>query len=369
MTDPNNWVKNPPSTFVRVHGTSRETLNGQLGIVLQYLDDKARYMVLLCENQQSPVALKPENLAVCSGLLDKGKGYYQMFKHNPQVRQQFQQVQNQIKARTGLEAHYVLALVLVLFTVGCYGIGFSKTMMLLTTLIVILTILGPDLAAGKDLRTCLRNAPVRWRAVVQEQVPVVGPKIAANPWYLRAFTALMVLFVLYSLIATPKKGRPLSSSSSTPRTNSRGLLANTVATSELKQKYYKLGFDDATSGLEFGASLPKADAEEGPDTLTGSIIDDNDGSSNAARGVGYSSWRQEEDFTTAFDPTPVKKKSPLSLSTAFAAFTVYRILSPLAMNADGKLDLPLLRANLTNLEVYKLGILAFSVYRLVTAFL
>jgi len=364
MADPNGWVQNPPSTFVKINGTSRETLNGQLGLVLQYLEDRGRYMVVLSENQQSQVALKPENLTVCAGMLDKAKAYYQMLKNNPQVRQQFQQVQTQIQSRTGLKAEYILAIILVSFTVCWYFIGFSKVMMLLTSAIIILTVMGPDLAAGKDLKTCLRNAPTRWRSVVQEQVPVVGPKIAANPWYLRAFTVLLTVFVLYSLLVTPNH-RPRGSVAKAPPAASASLAATTV---ELQQKYYKLGFDDASAGQEFGTSLPNE-----PVVLTVEDTAAVDGISSAASSdSGYSSWRRavglENDFDT-YAPVAAKKKSPFNLSTAFAAFTIYRILSPIAMNAEGRFDLPLLRANLSNLEVYKLGILAFSVYRLVSAFL
>ena len=372
--DPNGWVKNPPSTFVRVQGTSRETLNGQMGLVLQYLDDRARYMVLLCENQQSPVALKAENLAVCSGMIDKGKCYFQMLQHNPQVRQQFQLVQTQVKARLGLDAHYVLALLLMSLMVGWYAIGFTKVVMLLTIVITILTIVGPDLAAGKDLRTCVSNAPVRWRTVVREQVPVVGPRIAAHPWYLRVFTTLIVSFVLYSLIATPKQGRRTITPASLSSSSTSSLVPPTSVSAVELDKYYKLGFDDATSGQEFGASLPKREDAVLP--VDNTI--NNDEGNTAASDRGYTSWRravgwrpEEEDHfsNAAYDPVPRKKASPLNMSSAFAAFTLYRILHPIAMNAEGRFDLPLLRANVSNLEVYKLGILAFSVYRLVSAFL
>lgn len=359
MADPNGWVQNPPSTFVKISGTSRETLNGQLGLVLQYLEDRGRYMVVLCENQQSQVALKPENLTACAGMLDKSKAYYQMLKNNPQFQQQFRQVKAQVEARTGLKAEYILAIALVSLTIGWYFIGFSKVMMLLTIAIIVLTVVGPDLAAGKDLKTCLRNAPTRWRSLVQEQVPVLGPKIAANPWYLRAFTALLTAFVLYSLVVTPNR-RPRGSVAKVPP------LA--VTTVELQQKYYKLGFDDATAGLDFGASLSKE-----PDVSAADDIASGDGIRSAdTSDSGYSSWRRpvglENDFD-AYEPAATKKKSPFNLSTVFAAFTIYRILGPMAMNGEGRFDLPLLRANLSNLEVYKLAILAFSVYRLLSAFL
>lgn len=350
-TDPNGWVQNPPSVFVKVHGTSRDDYNGRMGLVLQYADDRRRYMILLCESQ-AQVSLKPENL-VAAGMMEKATAYYQMIKNNPDVQRQFQQVSAQVQARTGLKVEYVLAIFLLSFTIGWYRLGFSKVMMLLTGLVLVLTVVGPDLAAGRDARTCLRNAPARWREVVRQQIPVVGPKIASNDWLLRGFTALIVAFVVYSLVATPNR-RGVG-----PRT-ATSIPAAPAMSSELQQKYYKIGFDDAMASKEFGASLPAPEVvvEETVDIVSGGGDDS-----------GYSSWRSaiglEDDFAY---PTIPKKKSPFTLATAFSVFTIYRILSPMAFNADGRFDLQLLRANLSNMEIYKLGILGFSVYRLVSAF-
>jgi len=351
-TDPNGWVQNPPSVFVKVHGTSRDDYNGRLGLVLQYADNRGRYMILLCESQ-AQVSLKPENL-VAAGMMEKATAYYQMIKNNPDVQRQFQQLSAQVQARTGLKVEYVFAILLLSFTIGWYRLGFSNVMMLLTGLVLVLTVVGPDLAAGRDARTCLRNAPTRWREVVRQQIPVVGPKIASNDWLLRGFTALIVAFVVYSLVATPNR-RAVG-----PRT-STSIPTAPAMSSELQQKYYKIGFDDAVAGKEFGASLPAPEVvvEETVDIVSGGGGDDS----------GYSSWRSaiglEDDLAY---PTIPKKKSPFTLATAFSVFTIYRILSPMAFNADGRFDLQLLRANLSNMEVYKLGILGFSVYRLVSAF-
>merc|ERR1712159_313985 len=44
-TDPLNILGNPPSTFVKVHGTSRDDVNGLLGLAIQYNSERGRYMV------------------------------------------------------------------------------------------------------------------------------------------------------------------------------------------------------------------------------------------------------------------------------------------------------------------------------------
>lgn len=40
-TDPNGWVSNPPSVLVKVMNTTRENLNGQMGVVVGY--DPSKY--------------------------------------------------------------------------------------------------------------------------------------------------------------------------------------------------------------------------------------------------------------------------------------------------------------------------------------
>jgi hypothetical protein len=350
MTDPNGWVQNPPSVFVKVHGTSREMINGKLGLVLQYAADRGRYTVLLCESQD-PVSLKSDNLVPC-GMLEKAQAYMQMMQHNPDIQRQLQQISQQVQQRTGLTPQYALALVAMALLAGWYTLGVTKLLLVLTVLTVVLTVIGPDLAAGGTARTILRAAPARWRQVVREQIPVVGAKIADRTILLNVFTALLVAFVAYSLVA--------SSSSSPAGRAAKGASAPITSTTtrmlsvDMQKHYYKLGFDDATNAKEFGASLVVS-AATADESATGAVDNDD-----------YA-WRNlDSSYETT---TPKKKTSPLSLQTAFAAYTIYRTLQPLAVNADGRFDVALLRVNLTHLEVWKLGILGFAVYRIVSVFL
>lgn len=343
MADPNGWVQSPPSVFVKVRGTSREAINGKLGLVLQYAADRQRYTVLLCEAPDEPVSLKADNLAAC-GLMEKGQAYYQMMRHNPDIQRQMRELSSQVRRRTGLTPEYALAGVLVALVAGWYALGFSRLLLLLTVLVMVLTVTGPDLVAGKDARTVLRNAPGRWRAVVREQVPVMGGKIAANKYYLGVFTAALGAFVVYSLLASPRRA-VVPSAGAAP---SRAL----PVSEDSKQRYYKLGFDDATNAEIYGKSLDGAGGPAGATT------------------TDEYAWRNAD--TSGYDPTPIatpSKKSPLSISTALAAFAVYQTLHPLAVNAEGRYDLALFRANLVNLEVWKIGLMGFSVYRIVSAFL
>lgn len=348
MTDPNGWVKNPPSVLVKVHGTSRDMINGKFGLVLQYAPDRQRYTVLLCESND-PVSLKADNLLAC-GMVEKAQAHLQMLRNNPEIQQQVQLVSQQVQQRTGLKPEYALALATVALIAGWYVLGFSRLVMLISAVIMVLLVIGPDIADGKDARTVMRAAPARWREVVRTQIPKIGSKIASNTILFNAFTVLLVAFVVYSVVASPA-GRAARSANAASASRSLSIASEEL----IKHRYYELGFEDATNAKVFGASLAAAGAEV--PVGAGTEIDDDP---YAWKNLGSSSY----------DATPVpKKQSPFSLSTALAAYMVYRTLQPLAVNAEGKFDLALFRANLSTLEMWKLGLIGFSVYRLVSAFL
>jgi hypothetical protein len=81
--DSRRWVSNPPSTIVKVVGTTREDINNKLGIVVQYNTDRGRYVVHLTKSQQV-VAMKPDNLAAAS-MLEKGQAYFKKVCRDPQM--------------------------------------------------------------------------------------------------------------------------------------------------------------------------------------------------------------------------------------------------------------------------------------------
>lgn len=364
MTDPNHWVQNPPSTIVKIQDTSRADYNGQLAIVLQYMEDRGRYMVTLCANPQTQVALKSDNLQV-AGMIDKAKGYYQILCNSPEIRRQYEQISNQVELRTKLKLEYVLIILVIALAVGWYFLGITRTLTILMVLFTVLTILGPDLVQGKPMAVCLNNAPMRWREIVRTQIPMVGPRIAVNEWYLRGFTALVIAFVAVSLIPTSASRKVINRQSSYPSsipTNPTSPPTSLIA--ELQQKYYKLGFEDATQQKDYGTSFPA------PELLVDEAVDV---ISNDDTG-GYSSWRRPMGYDNAFGPEqdmygPSPKKSPFTISTAMSLFAIYSILYPKAVNGEGRFDLQLLIANLSNIPVYQMGVLALSLYRLVNAFL
>jgi hypothetical protein len=345
--DPNGWIQNPPSTIVQIHGTTRETLNGQYALVLEYR--APRYNVVCAQNPTSVVALKPENLRAVTNFVEKMKAQFEMMKHNPQFQAQFQQVRNRIRSATGMEVQYVAAILVLSLILSIWFLGFTKALFILSTLVMVGTVIGPDL--GQPWRTVLANAPMRWKQVIRTQIPKMGPTIADNRIYFNLFTVAVVAFILYSLLVTPGGGSSKSRGSTSLTRSLDNLPDEMILTRQKREEFYKLGFDDATNQREYGFSLPKIVDTPIPPSLEEDLF--------TADGMDFDG-----------DVHRSKKKNPFSMATALAVFTLYRTLVPLAQRTDdGRFDLQLLWANLSTLEVWKLGLIGFSVYRIVSAFM
>jgi uncharacterized protein YlbG (UPF0298 family) len=390
--DPKGWVQNPPSVFVKVQGvTSRATLNGKFGLIMQYVSDKQRYTVVLCESQEI-VSLKVENLQVCS-FLEKFPAYTQMIRHNPDIQRQYQKVTQQVQQRLpkGMKLSYALVLLLVGLVFLWYMMGWSKLLLLGTVGIAIMTMIGPDLMEGKDLRSIVRSVPLRYRDLVRTQIPYVGPTLASRSSYLMIITIVFLALLLYSFLGTPTNSmfwnhrrRAASTRMSSTRSIYPHHTNDVVTTSKSSRQlldpddarvvvppeyYYQLGFDDATKGLDFGTSLPKKVKAAKEDVIlnedgTTTDIDEEEEEDPYA---GSSSTGRRSDTTTRGQKA---KTTPFSISTIMAMFTIYRIVQPLAYNTNtGQYDWQLLLANVQHLDMWKYGILAFAFYRIVASFL
>jgi uncharacterized protein YlbG (UPF0298 family) len=396
--DPKGWVQNPPSVFVKVQGvTSRATLNGKYGLIMQYVSEKQRYTVVLCESQEI-VSLKVENLQVCT-FLEKFPAYTQMIRHNPDIQRQYQKVTQQVQQRLpkGMKLSYALVLLLVGLVFLWYMMGWSKLLLLGTVGIMIMTMIGPDLMEGKDLRSIVRSAPLRYRDLVRTQIPYVGPTLASRSSYLMIITVVFLTLLLYSFLGTPTNSmfwnhrrraasttRSMSTTRSIPHpyhhtndvvtttsVSSRQLLDtdNDARAVPPPEYYYQLGFDDATKGSDFGTSLPKKVKAAKEDVIlnddgTTTDIDEEEEEDPYA---WSSSTGRRSDTTTRGQKA---KTTPFSISTIMAMFTIYRIVQPLAYNTNtGQYDWQLLLANVQHLDMWKYGILAFAFYRIVASFL
>jgi hypothetical protein len=368
-TDPNGWIKNPPATFVTVHGTSRESINGCRGLVLNYDATKTRYLLLLVVSQQQ-VSLKSDNLRIAS-LVEHGRGYLELMQHSPEVQRQVQRVVTVLRQRTNdiIAPKYLLLGLGLITLLSCFFWGVTPTMLLLSLLILVIMVVWEDvLNPNLNWTGIARNAPNRWQRFIRENIPMYGHRIADHTMYLYAFTGLVAVLTIYPLLVasfSSSRGRGGSSSNSQPTAaallEQRGggeALSSSVPPPEV---LYKLGYDDATSNLEFGASLAEFIATTAAAAATRSLIDN-----DAAE--------QQQDDEEWLPPTTSsmhQSSSQLfSVSTALSVFAIVRTVYPLGHdvnNNGGRWNYQLALTNFQTLPTWRLALLGFALYRLVAA--
>ena len=358
-TDPNGWLPpgtQPGSVVVKIANTSRESLNGKLAVVLAYMDDKGRYMVHTTKEQQQ-LLLKPENLLVASWM-EQMTAQYETIQNNPEIQGKIREYYNLVQQKTGIKPEYVAGGGLIALLAFFYFVGFLKATMILSFVILFGTVIAPDI--GSPIRVIARNLPMRVRNVIREQIPYVGPRIADNQYLSMAVTGLVLFFFVNAIVRSPPSRStptttPEQSWSSSTRSHPH-LATKAVPDRAMLEDYYRKGFEDGKTGHDFGTSLPVPVVTE--DTMA-------DSSSSSS-----SSIDDFEDFdfvdNSGVPPRQTRnnKKSTLDWSTIMSLIVVGQSVFSLGRTAEGRWDLQLALANARTMQPWRMGFLAFSLYRL-----
>jgi len=417
--DPQGWVQQPPTVIVKIHNvTTRESLNGLLALVVSYDASRQRYLCLLCTNptgsaatatattssqyyHHQPLSFKAEHLVKAS-YFEQMQGQYQLLRNDPTVQRHLRTVVQTLERTTGLSLSYILSGALVLMLASLYWLGVSRTLLLLSAIMLLMMMLLPDVMAGRPL-------PSSWRTFVWQRVPhsvaewlrqtnvSLLQRIANTPWMLRTFLIVMLVFFVVGMMPPRTTSAAVSSSSSPPppstwRSTTSSSSSSTVSRSLLEQAY-QLGFDDAQANRpKFHSTLDHLLASSSSLLLSSSSSDlpddslvDGAGSSSAQkRTLGVST-----EFGTNYDPevvaTPAssssssfssRRRKVFSLGNLMPLLYVARTVYTLGENVGAghgdwrnRWDWQLARANLSTLPPWHLGMLGLSVYRLVSALL
>lgn len=349
-SDPSGFVRNPPSVIVKVQGTSQEMMNGQLGVVIQYNVERARYLVHMTNTQQT-VALKAENLTKAN-MIDQAKAQFQLLTKNPQIKAEITKYYNLAVAKLppGVKPEHLAGAMAVLLLLSFYFVGFTRMLMVISLLMMVGIVVGPDLIVNGRLqlnwRVIAANFPTRCRSLLEQMVPMLqgklNDKVAAGivvVFWLASARA--ILLPSASTAAAPKPPRPLTPSAT----------ATATASSVSIEEAYKFGFEDATGGKEFGTSMPK----QQPQPV-----------------INYDEDLQPIPLT-ADDPymymPPKSWYSKLGMMQMMSVMNIGRTLY--AMGADpatGTFSVPLAMANLQQANPMQLGLLGFSVYNILKIF-
>eukprot|EP00546_Thalassionema_frauenfeldii_P009606 CAMPEP_0178909844 /NCGR_PEP_ID=MMETSP0786-20121207/8764_1 /TAXON_ID=186022 /ORGANISM="Thalassionema frauenfeldii, Strain CCMP 1798" /LENGTH=336 /DNA_ID=CAMNT_0020582023 /DNA_START=50 /DNA_END=1060 /DNA_ORIENTATION=+ len=336
MSDPLNVISNPPTTIVKVQGTSRNEVNGQLGIALQYNADRGRYTIHMVQSQTS-MALKPENLIKAS-TMETYQAQFQQLTKDPRIRQQFMQYYNQAQSMLGMKPEYAAGVILVGLILVMYFVGFSKTLMALSMMLLILVIIGPDLFIERQpWNVVMSNFPRRCRESIETSLPAARGKLSNH--VAAGIVVFMLAMSVKILLTSPASAAKPQAAFSTASASAARI-----------EDAYKLGFEDAKNGAEYGTSLPtsKTAASSSDDDF----MDDE---------IPY-------DYTNI--PSPTAKSSSFGFSQIMSLFYLYRTATQLGNDpAGGNFSLQRLMANLRGMEIWQMGILGFSLYNLVRSFI
>lgn len=199
--DPLNIIRNPPSTVVKVQGTGREDLNGSLGIALQFNTERGRYVVHLIQSQ-TQVAFKAENLIPAS-TLETYQAQFQQLVKDPTIRRDLTRYYNTAQAKLGgVKPEYAAAVVLVVLIGITYVVGFTKTLMALSMIMLVGLVVAPDVLNGASYQVMAQNFPLRCREMMEQTAPILRGRLN-NQVAVGIMVAMLVLSGR-TLLASPQ---------------------------------------------------------------------------------------------------------------------------------------------------------------------
>lgn len=369
--DPSGYIKNPPSTVVKVVGTARDDINGLLGIVISYNVERERYLVHM-PSSQSTMALKVQNLQLAS-TIEKYRAQFEQLRNDPRVREKvahyIKMAQKYVKP---LKLSHAIGGGVVLLTLLVYLFGFTQMVMVVSLTTLLGVISGPDILAKRPIKEILQNFPNRARETLCKQLPFLKNTLTNKMAV--GIVLVLIAFTFQSLFLTGSGGGGGGTTTKPPPVSpSTMALSQSRLDREMIQRFYNMGFDDATNVMEHGHSLkPELQRlleEEASTTATGV------GGVGSVDGLEPNSMGDGDDLYLTTSPLPPpQKKSIMSklanFSTLGSLIYVYRILKEKGTEAStGLFSVGQLFANLQHhTEIWQQGILLFSLYNLFRIF-
>jgi len=356
-------------TVVKIVGTARDDLNGLLGFCTAYNRDRQRYMVTMASVDRSTapnatvMALKPDNLTKAS-TLETYKAQFQSLRTDPRVKHRLKEYYDLCgKYCQPFKVEHVVGALSLLLVVLMYFFGFTKTIMLVSAVVMIFCILVEDvIRTRKPWREVLRNFPSRSKFVIERQFPFLRGKItepiaAGIVGVLLAFTVQAVFFTKGGSKASASSLPPNAASRMPTMSSHRSMMASSQQQKEQLEALYHLGFQDSLEGKPRGHSLS--------DKLDELLNSD-------------ASPYLEEDLEPIpeipYTATPLTRPPPpktfgsrlFSMRTVGSMFYLYRMAMQIGVDpSTGIFSVGQLAANLQhNLPTWQKGMLAFSVYNL-----
>ena len=349
-SDPANLLQKQ----VKIHSVSaKPELNNKIGIAQSYLTDRGRYLVSLPPHiSPSPIALKADNLSIPSlpekarGKLDETWGMMVTVYKDENLREVLRVGIATLQSRLppNIKVEHVAGGILLLLFGMIYFIGLSKTIMLVSLLLMGVVVALPDIIAKRDIKAIARNLPFRWKEAIEQNTGLKPSK--------RVATGILVGILLLSskVLLTPRsppaqKNVPFDGA----RPSVRDENTNGGVSSFTMEEVYRLGYEDAQKENQFGESLP--------------VNFKSMSFKNSAFDYDYNDYADYNDYSP-----PPQKKSKFGMGTIMSLFALGRTVKELGFH-DGRFDFNLFVANARSLPPLKMAFMGFMMYRVLSALL
>ncbi len=245
-------------------------------------------------------------------------------------------------------------------------VGFTKLFMVASLLGLVLTVSMPDwseaIKQGKPLKLTIQRAAANFTTRWKENLISITGRSNVSDTLAKA-SLLVILLWSGKVILTPSPAQyntpPVNVEQSMPFSqNSLMVSPNKINVEQI----YKLGFDDARSGREFGFSLHESIA-----------------SPIAAQGERFhrqennqpEEYLEDPNLDWAYNPPPPPQTSRFGMGTILSLFALFNFGKDLVTSPDGRvvMDWNYIVMRLRSTEPWRLGLLAISLYRVFSALL
>lgn len=335
------------------------------------------------DQQQQPtfLKLKPENLAE-AGNLDQLRIGAQMLYHtaisylsSPAMQERGQNIismlpptiQQKMSPTLALLAAVIAIQFIIFFLLFVLGriLGFSKVIVSISFIGLLLAVSSPDWIEGykanKPIQLIAKSSAMNFRRRWKDHLVAMTGYANISDTIALASLALLVVFAGKILLA-----RTPSSSHMSIGDNTFQRIPHAHRTTSTKydlEHIYKLGYDDAKAGSEFGTSFPKD-----------VVMNNNDAEAGESLPV-QDQYDDDKGYDWAYNPPPLpnppRSKSNLGMGTLLSAFALYRFGKDVITSPSGQVvfDLQYIATRLRSIEPWRIGIMFVSLYRVVKALL
>ena len=330
------------------------------------------------QQQQQPtfLKLKPENLAE-AGNLDQLRIGAQMMYHtaisylsSPAMQERGQNIlsmlppflQQKMTPTRALIAAVIAIQVIFFFLLFVLGriLGFSKVIIFISLIGLLLAVSSPDWIEGykanKPIQLIAKSSALNFRRRWKDHLVAMTGYTNISDTMALASLALLVVFAGKILLA-----RTPSSSHMSMGDNTFQRIPHTISTKYDLEQIYKLGYDDAKAGSEFGTSFPKHMNNNHAEAVESHSVQDH--------------YDDDKGYDWAYNPPPLpnppRSKSNLGMGTLLSAFALYRFGKDVITSPSGQVvfDLQYIATRLRSIEPWRIGIMFVSLYRVVKALL